>query len=149
MSSPILVLILGWPALIAVCALAWIKGDTPAKLSGGLLMVVSVLAWLIAHTLPFEARSVPMLITDGLLAFGFLFMALRYATLWLGATMVLQGMQFSLHAYYLVMNPSAHRPFGIVNNLITYAVMACILAGTVVAWRRRVLARRRQPLAGP
>jgi hypothetical protein len=147
MSNHIFVLILGWPALIAVCAYAWIKGDTPARISGGMLMIVAVLAWLIAHSLPFEARAVPMLVTDGLLAFGFLLLALRYASLWLAATMVLQGMQFSLHAYYLVMTPSGHGAYGLVNNLITYAVMACILGGTVIAQRRRQRARAEQTRA--
>jgi hypothetical protein len=149
MLGHIFVVFLGWPALVAVCSLAWWKGDRPSRLSGGILMIGALIAWLINFQFGRVAGAVPMLLSEGLMAMGFLFVAVRYASLWLGAVMVLQGIQFSLHAYYFVIERSHDYLYGLINNLDTYAIMACILGGTITAWRRRVQARQRQLLATP
>ena len=54
--------------------------------------------------------------------------------------MILQGAQFSLHAYYLVAERSFDRLYSIINNINTYGVILCILVGTLIAWRRRARA---------
>lgn len=149
MSGHNIVYYLAWPALIAVAAFAWWKGDRPVRLSGGMFLISSIVAWLIDHTLGRGPGAVPMLINDGLLAFGFLAVAMRYGSLWLAAVMLLQGVQFSLHAYYFVVEKPHDLFYGWVNNLDTYGLMACLLGGGIVAMRRRAEARRNQPLAQP
>jgi len=149
MSGHFIVVFLGWPALIAVAAFAWWKGDRPVRLSGAMLLISSIIAWLIDHTFGRGPGAVPMLINDGLLAFGFLAVAMRYASIWLALVMLLQGVQFSLHAYYFVIEKRHDLFYGWVNNLDTYGLMACLLGGGIVAMRRRAEARRKQPLSQP
>ena len=47
------------------------------------------------------------------------------------------GGQFSLHAYYLVSELPRDRLYAIANNLVSVAILVCILTGTLIAWRRR------------
>ena len=46
-----------------------------------------------------------------------LMLVVRYASLWLGAAMLLQAVQFSLHAYYLVTDRPHDLIHAWVNNL--------------------------------
>ncbi|WP_245863807.1 hypothetical protein [Caulobacter mirabilis] len=101
-----------------------------------------MLALAIELTLPLHSRTVPILIGEGLLALGFLVLAIRYASLWLGVAMILQGLQFSLHAFYIVMERERDWLFVAVTNVVTLAIILCILVGTVFAWRRASRAAR-------
>ncbi|MDO8377636.1 hypothetical protein [Phenylobacterium sp.] len=83
------------------------------------------------------ARPVPHLILDGVLALGFLALAVRYASLWLGAVMLLQGVQFSLHAYFFVTKLGPGFAYALINNLVTWGTLVGILAGTVAYQRER------------
>lgn len=54
--------------------------------------------------------------------------------------MLLQAMQFSLHAFYIVVEKAHDRLYSIVNNLDTIGVILCVLVGTLISWRRRAKA---------
>ena len=56
--------------------------------------------------------ELPFMISDGVVAIGFLLLAIRYASLYLGAAMLLQAALFSLHAAHL----SGDTDFGWVNS---------------------------------
>ncbi len=128
--------LIGWMATLVVCALAWVKGGAPERIGGIIVFVSSVAALLIQLFLPGPKQSIPLLLGEGLIGFGFLILALRYASPWLGGAMLLQAIQFSLHAYYLVGEVPHDRTYAIVNNLDSLGVLICILIGTVQAWRR-------------
>ncbi|HEX4710321.1 hypothetical protein [Phenylobacterium sp.] len=76
------------------------------------------------------------LCADGLAALIFLALAVRFASWWLGATMLLQGAQFSLHAYYYVTERHQDFLWALVNNTVSWGVVWCILAGVVASWRK-------------
>ena len=129
--------LMGWFATLLICGLAWLKGG-PAERYGGLIVFVGAVgALLLQIFLPSDARSIPLLLGEGLIGLGFLLLALRYASPWLGGAMILQAIQFSLHAYYLVGSIQHDRTYAIVNNLDSLGVLICILVGTVFAWRQR------------
>jgi len=65
-------------------------------------------------------------------------LVVRFAYRWLGVTMLLQAVQFSLHAYYLVMDMPPDRLHAWINNLNTTGISLSIMAGVYLAWRRRV-----------
>ena len=130
-------------AILCVAALAWWRG-APAEKFGGLSNAgASLLFWAAQGVLPSEAIEPLLLALDGFLALTFLFLAVRYASIWLGVAMLLQGAQFSLHAFYLVSARAPDALFGVVNNLISFGVLCCILFGTVASWRQRERARSR------
>ncbi|WP_426014624.1 hypothetical protein [Caulobacter sp. DWR2-3-1b2] len=130
-------LILGLIVTLTVCGLAWARG-APAERWGALIVLVGTIVYpLIQLLLPPASQPVVYLLCEGIYGLSFLLLALRYASLWLGGAMLLQAMQFSLHAYYIVGERPHDRTYGLVNNLNSIGVLICILLGIVVSWRKR------------
>jgi len=82
-----------------------------------------------------EQIGLVLLGLDGALGLVFLALAVRYTSLWLGGAMLLQAAQFSLHAYYLVLDRHVDLLFAVVNNVVSWGVLLAILFGTLVTWR--------------
>jgi len=118
-----------------VCGLAFWRGGLPERIGGGLVLAVFLIGQIIDAAVPDAHQQVLHLCNDAFLALGFLVVALIYGNLWLGGAMLLQAVQFSLHAFYLVANRPHDRLFAVVNNIDTAGIILCILAGTLVTWR--------------
>lgn len=128
----------GWAATLVVCGLAWTRGS-PAERWGSLIVLIGSIASIpIQFLLPEQARSVVSLLCEGLYGLSFLMLALRYASPWLGGAMLLQAIQFSLHAYYIVGDIPHDQTYRVVNNLNSAGVLICILFGIFASWRRQV-----------
>jgi len=78
------------------------------------------------------------LVNDGLTALVLLGVTVRYAALWMGGVMLFFAAQFSLHAFYLVVERPIDYYFALVNNIDFIGIIWCLIFGTVVAWRRRL-----------
>ncbi|MHB8530705.1 MAG: hypothetical protein ACYC8V_14500 [Caulobacteraceae bacterium] len=123
--------------LIAAFAFALWKGDRPARLGASFNLIAGLLATLFYKLLRPDVQPLAELAVDAGLAAGFLFLALRYASLWLGAALLLQAVQFSLHAYYLISQAPHDATYKLINNLDSIGIIAAILLSTVIAWRLR------------
>lgn len=123
--------------IVLIAAFAWFKGDLPERIGGALNLGAAVLALGVHLIVGTYALSTLLLVVDGLLALGFLGLALVYASLWVGGALMLQGAQFSLHAYYIVTHRSFDRTYAMVNNGVSYGILLCILLGTLGAWWHR------------
>lgn len=130
-------MILPLAVIFTVCALALVKGAPPERFGAVIVLVTTLCVALVHLFAPEESQGFMLLGVDGLVAAGFLVIALRYASLWLGGAMLFQAVQFSLHAYYLVTQQPLDRNYKTVNNIDTAGVLLCILIGTLVSWRRR------------
>ena len=137
----------------AVCFLAWKRGGVAERY--GATMVTA--AWTLA--LIFESLfanwgpslwvvSVPMLVCDFLLSFGLLVLALRFASLWVGAAMLAQSAQLGMHAFFIAGGGRARLAFAEGSNICSGVLLAALLLGTLSSWRRRVM-RQREGLALP
>ena len=84
-----------------------------------------------------SSASLILLAVDFVCAVIFLLLAVRYANLWLGAAMLFQAAQFSLHAYYLVMEMPHDLLHAWINNTDDWGILTSIVAGVVLAMRRR------------
>lgn len=113
------------------------KGDTPVRLAG-CMVAAGALYNFGMKFVPGEWQSLVMLTGDFLLAMGLLMLAVRYASLWLGGVLLLQAVQFTLHAWYMLADRGHDIFHAVVNNLVTIGVLVCLLIGTVTAWRRRI-----------
>ena len=132
--------LLGWTITLAVALLAWFRGGLPERY-GALVFVGAGLAVLLSHNvLPGPVKGLSLLAIDALMAIGFLALAIRYASLWNGAAMLLQAGQFSLHAWYLVSALERDLFYAIANNVVTGGILTSILVGTLISWRRRAKA---------
>lgn len=129
--------LLGWTATLVVCGLAWIRGGPAEKWGAAIVLGGSIASLLIQILLPARVEAVALLLLEGLYGLSFLMLALRYASPWLGGAMLLQAIQFSLHAYYIVGERPHDLTYGVVNNLNSAGVLICILFGIFVSGRRR------------
>ena len=131
-------LFIGANLLIVFAALtslfAFLKGGTPERI-GAAIVMANTLAYMVSEAL--LHNQLVNLGIDGLTALVLLAVAVRYASFWQGAVMLLYAMQFGLHAVYFVLERPRDNFHVIVNNGIFYAVCACLAAGTALAWRRR------------
>jgi hypothetical protein len=126
-----------WIAILAVCALAYFRGGSAERWGGVLTLSLALAFQAVNVWVPEAQRSVPHLVLDGMLAVGFMVLALRYASAWLGLVMVLQGVQFSLHAFYFVTQKTPRLAYAIINNLVTWGTLLGILWGVLAYWRQQ------------
>jgi heme/copper-type cytochrome/quinol oxidase subunit 4 len=138
--SPFLIFLLA--VIFSICAFAVVKGGPAERRAGLIFAAGSIGVELIHFTTPREVQGGLLLAMDGFVAGGFLLLALRYASVWLGGAMLLQGIQFSLHAYYFVTGVRRGDTYAMLNNIDSAGVLLCLVVGTIVAWRRRVLAAK-------
>jgi hypothetical protein len=136
-------LFLGWTATLLVCSLAWLRGGAAERWGAVIILVGAVVSLLVQLLLPARPQATVSLFCEGLYGFSFLLLALRYASPWLGGAMLLQAIQFSLHAYYLVGDRPHDLTYRVVNNLNSAGVLICILFGIAVSWRRQTRAQAR------
>ncbi len=134
--SGTLVLTVGWSLIVGACLFAWWKGGQPERWGGALNLVINLIGTPL-YMLPITSRQTGVLALDGLLAFGLLLLAVRYASPWIGVAMLLQAIQFMLHTYYYVMELQHDPLFAIVNNLVLVGIVLCIIAGTIWSWIKR------------
>ncbi|OHB34107.1 MAG: hypothetical protein A2882_03095 [Phenylobacterium sp. RIFCSPHIGHO2_01_FULL_70_10] len=126
-----------WVLLLAVCAFAFSRGGEPERWGAGLILAITVASALGDALLPQGIFLVARLLAEGALALGFLFVAIRYASLWLGGVMLLQAVQFSLQAYYFVTHRAHDATYVVINNIDFFGILACLTAGTLASSRRR------------
>jgi hypothetical protein len=119
---------------LAVCLFALVRGDAPERFGAGVILV-NLVVGLIIETI--SRAQIATLAIDALTAGLLLVIAVRYASFWLGAVMLLYALQFALHAYYFVAERPRDALHVVLNNLDFFAVSVCLAAGTAMAWRRR------------
>src|SRR6185312_15954673 len=123
--SPLATIVVGFNLLAALIA-AW-QGDRAARIAGAVSGFNSVsLVIYGAITGNSQIGEVLELAGDLVWAVGLLMLVVRYASLWLGVTMLLQAVQFSLHAFYLVMERPHDLIHAWVNNLNEVGISICI-----------------------
>jgi len=129
------------------CAFALIKGGAAERLAAGVIIANISMGYLVKALFPSAVESF-RLVNDGLAAVALLVLAVRFAAPWLGGAMFFYAAQFALHSYFLVLSlPSASPMKAHLNNLNFIGVVVCLIAGTVVAWRRRVRNERAKAAA--
>ncbi len=138
---------IGMAVLVVVFAFALWKGDRAERLGASFNLAAGLLAVPPQFLLSPDTQPLALLAIDGALAAGFLFLALRYASLWLGAALLLQAVQFSMHAYYLLMNAQPDYNYMAVNNFDSYGINLCIAAGVMLSWRSRAKSARAAKVA--
>jgi len=126
-----------WTLMAVTVLLAWRRGGGAERAGAIIMLIASIMVQLIHLILPVSLQAYALLIDEAALAAGFLLVALRYFSPWLGVAMILQAIQFSLHAYYLIGEKDHDDLYKIVNNVNTFAILLIILAATLLTWRRR------------
>jgi hypothetical protein len=140
MSVHIIVVVI-WSSFALTTLYAWLKGGF-AERAGATLNLICALAAAAADALVGESNTaIPLLLIDLALAFGFLVIAMRFASIWLGAAMLLQAVQFCLHAFYMVVERPRDLLFDEINNIDTIGILIALLVATSLTWRKTAKAR--------
>ncbi len=135
--SPVFAFIALWLIFLATAIFALARGGMAERLAS-LCVVLAALTVMGIHQLaPTPTIPLMLLALDGVLALALLGLAMRYGRAWLGAAMVAQAIQFSLHAYYFIAERRHDLTYSLVNNLVTFSIVGAIVTGTVAAMRRR------------
>jgi hypothetical protein len=130
-------------AIVGVTVLAWVKGGWPERIGSAVNLAGALVFTLGQQFVGLNGFSLGLLVLDGVLGVSFLVLAIRYASLWLGAAMLLQAAQFSLHAFYYVTTKPFNRLFAVVNNVVSWGILIAIVAGVFASWiqTRRAMAK--------
>lgn len=130
--------------LLLVCSFAWGKGSA-AERRGASLIAVTWLGTLLGQAVTRETLPVMiMLCTDGILALGFLYLAVKHSSPWLGLAMLLQSLALGLHASHLEGWLHSGRSYVEMSNLLSLGILLAIVAGTVGSWVKRARGQRGQ-----
>lgn len=121
---------------VAVVAFALIAGRRPERLSALIFATAALATQIVALRTPASQLNNAMLLIDGLMAFGFLMLALRYGYLWIALMMAAMAGYFSIHAYYLAMSLKPDRIFVIASNAATAVALISITIGVLTSRRR-------------
>jgi len=124
-------------ANLGVVAFGLWKGDAPVRYATVSNLAVGLCTFVINPKFGDIGGESVLLAVDFAFAVILLVLAVRYASLWIGAAMILQAAQFSLHAYYLVMELPHDRLHAWINNTDDWGILISILIGTILAIRRR------------
>lgn len=125
--------------IVLSAVFAWWKGGAPERVGALFNGVIAIGVTLLQSVIHESLGTLPILIADGVLAIGFLVLAIRYASLWLGAAMMLQAIAFGMHSALLLDVIEPGLAYYAAMNVMSAGVLLSIIVGTAYAWavRRR------------
>jgi hypothetical protein len=144
MSGLYLLYVLLQVAAVVTVAFALWKGDWATRAAAVAYAVLNTATFVIRPRVGDVSSETILLALDFACAVTFLLLAVRYANLWLGAAMIFQAAQFSLHAYYLVMELPHDLMHAWINNADDWGILVSICVGTALAIRRRTTLAREE-----
>lgn len=118
------------------CLFAFIKGGAAERM-GAAIILANLVAGMVTEALSVKDHVIGLAV-DGLTALALLLVTIRYASFWLGGVMLLYAVQFTLHAYYVVLGRPRDLIHIVVNNIDFFAICLCLALGTWLSQRRRV-----------
>ena len=135
--SPIELAYLGYITVtVAVIAIALVLGRTPERLSAAIFAGATVFSQVVSRFNGLHQVGNLLLLIDGVMAFGFLYLAIKYGYLWIALLMVAMAGYFSVHAYYLAMALPLDRVFVLASNIATAIALISIAIGVWTSRRR-------------
>jgi hypothetical protein len=137
------ILIAAWAVTLGTCLFALGWGNVGER-AGAAAIVTGLVFGFALGAVPTAQRAVAELIGDGLIAFAFLLLALKFASRWLGIVLLLYAAQFALHASYFVLSRPHDEFYFVTNDALFFAVTLALLVGAIGAAREKS-ARRLRP----
>jgi hypothetical protein len=120
------------------------KGDLATRVAAIAYAILEITTLIINPHVGDVSGETILLAADFICAVVFLLLAVRYANLWLGAAMLFQAAQFSLHAWYLVNELPHDKLHAWINNGDDWGILIAMFTGTLLAIRRRVADAREE-----
>ena len=134
-------------SVLGVAFALW-KGGVGER-SAAAVVAINMLIGAVSQGLGFGHLEMIRFCNDGLAAVVLLVITVRFGAFWMGGVMLFYAAQFSLHAFYMVMDRSQDRLYAIVNNVDFFGVIWALILGTLVIWRQRARNARKALQAAP
>ncbi len=128
--------------MLVTCVFGLLKGGAAERV-GSLAILAAYVGDNVAVSL--NLHHFPtfwVFVSDFALAGALLFIAIRYTSLWLGCAMLLQSISLCSYALAASGDGLHNRSYVILNNSLSLLMLACIIAGTIVSWRKRIRLRK-------
>ncbi len=127
---------------------ALFKGDKPERYGATILLIPTLLedvvlpvsrhlGYPLAHSMPYVE-----LVSTFAVSCGFLYLAVRYASLWLAAAMVVQGTELYFARAFIDSSPRNFNLYATEVNIITASVLGILGGAAIASWRARVQKHR-------
>ncbi|HEX4181010.1 MAG TPA: hypothetical protein VHY32_09485 [Caulobacteraceae bacterium] len=130
--------------LLVTAVFVALKGGLPERF--GVAMIVTTWIGTIVAQYFTHLMTMSFLVFDGLLAVGFLVVAVRYSSLWLGGAMICQAISFGAHAMRLSDNTRivwrGANVYLLVTNVASYMILFILIGGTCASIQNRRKAAR-------
>ncbi|MFM8374554.1 MAG: hypothetical protein ACKN9P_00595 [Phenylobacterium sp.] len=121
---------------IAIPSWAMIAGGRAERICALIFVVATVASKSVEQVFPIKHAGTIFLTIDGLMALGFLALAMIYGHLWIALMMVAMAGFFSIHAFYEMTNRDLDWTFALTSNLATVILMASLAIGVWTSRRR-------------
>jgi hypothetical protein len=124
--------------------LALFKGDKPERYGAIILLVPTLLedvASPISHHLGYSLAHISPyleLVSTFAVSSGFLYIAVRYGSLWLAAAMVVQGTELYFARNFIDSSPPNFNLYATEVNTVTATVLGILGGAAIVSWRARM-----------
>lgn len=139
------VTVIGLTLLVALCcAFVFVRGGPGEKYGAAIygLPWIAISAYEVISGQ--AAPGLPMLAADFSIAVGFLYLAVRFNNLYLGAAMILQGIAFALHVSRLT-EATEPRLFGLHLYVLGMNVVSLLILLVMVGATLNTIHRRKHP----
>jgi hypothetical protein len=127
-----------------VVAFAFWKGDFATRFAAGAYAALEIAGYVLLPWVGDVSGETMLLVADFACAVVFLLLAVRFANLWLGAAMLFQAAQFSLHAWYLVNELKHDMMHAWINNADDWGILIAMVTGAILSIRHRITWRREE-----
>ncbi|MCA3719962.1 hypothetical protein [Phenylobacterium sp.] len=115
---------------------ALVAGGRAERLSAIFFIVATVASKSVEQMSPPQHAGVIFLGIDGLMALGFLILALVYRHLWIALMMFTMAGVFSIHAFYEMTDRDLDWTFALMSNLATLVLLTSLAIGVWTSRRR-------------
>jgi hypothetical protein len=124
--------------------LAIFKGDKPERYGAIILLIPTLteelvlpLAQHLGYSLPANLPYIELMSTF-VVSCGFLYLAVRYGSLWLAAAMVVEGTELYFARTFIDSSPQNYNLYGTEVNTVSATVLGILGGAAVVSWRARI-----------
>lgn len=137
LASQSLFQILVWVLALAIPIWALIGGGRAERISALIFIVATVASKSVEQIFPIKHAGTVFLTIDGLMALGFLALALVYGHLWIALMMAAMAAFFSIHAFYEMTNRDLDMVFAQLSNFATIVLLLSLAVGVWTSRHRK------------
>jgi hypothetical protein len=124
--------------------LAIFKGDKPERYGAIILLIPTLteelvlpLAQHLGYSMPANLPYIELMSTF-VVSCGFLYLAVRYGSLWLAAAMVVEGTELNFARTFIDSSPQNYNLYGTEVNTVSATVLGILGSAAIVSWRSRI-----------